>query len=152
MVRLEGEMDMSTDCKIDNRKVACSNASLIAGGTYFLKAGMLFTYETGAGIAVARSLGRVSASASQAGGLAVDGWILAMVLSDDCSFVFERWVNPADVRRIIASPSKMAAFFFAPELAYDAQMIRRLMAYGTLSEAYVEKAAERVEMWERESA
>jgi hypothetical protein len=139
---------MRTDCKIDNRKVICKNSTLIGHSTNVCKAGDFFTYCTdGAQTHLARSLGRVSAPSLSPNDSPIKGYILAMVLSNDATFAFERWVNPDDVLSVNPVPTHMAAFFFAPTIPYDAEMIRRLGEHGTLSDEFIENAAHHVAAW-----
>jgi hypothetical protein len=94
---------------------------------------------------VARSLGRI-AWCDRDGENCV-GFVLAMELSQDATFAYERWINPDDITAIFDAPTAMAAFFFAAELPYSPDMIRRLLDYGTVSDRYVNNAAARVEAW-----
>lgn len=135
--------------KLDNRRVVCPRAELLAGGTRILKHGMFFTfqYEDGSQRFLARSLGHVTAG-PDGDASAFDG-IMAMVLSEDASFVFIRWVSPEQVTRIDENPPhKLAAFFFAPTLPYSSATIVRLIDYGTVCERFIEGAAVRVANWE----
>ena len=129
---------MRTDCKIDNRRVIAPNASLLAGRGRIVKAGYAFTYDNGGGVGIARSLGRVTTTGAD--GDSVSGFVLAMVLSQGATHAFERWIDPASITAVFESPSKLAAFFFAPAIPYDAQVMRRLMAYGTICERYIDSA------------
>jgi hypothetical protein len=142
---------MRTDCKIDNRKVICKNSSLIGYSTNVVKAGDFFTYtdHNRNQIQMARSLGRVSAPALSANEKPINGYILALVLSGDGTFAFERWVNPDDVQSVMPLPTKMTAFFFAPTIPYDAQTMRRLGEHGTLADEFIDKARQRVAEWRR---
>ncbi len=72
-----------------------------------------------------------------------------MMLSDDSTFAYERWIAPEEVTRVFDSPSKFAAFFFAPKLPYDRSTMRRLMEYGTVSESYIDNAPGHVVRWKQ---
>lgn len=140
---------MREDCKIDNRTIVCNNAATLAGRGYKLETGMCFTYEEAGQTRLARSIGRVTAPAL-AGCTAIDGYVLAMVLSFDANHTYERWVNPDDVIEIFNAPTKLAAFFFAPSLPCTGQTMRKLMEHGTISERYIDNLPQRLpEMMKR---
>lgn len=145
---------MRTDCTIDNRKIPCPNSTRWGGGGKgACKAGDMILYrepwEGGAhGHRLARVLGRVSAPAIGDDKTPVKGWALAMALSDDASHGYERWINPSDITLVINTPSAFAAFFFQPTLPYDAQTMRRLMAYGSMCDRFIGNAAENVAAWQ----
>lgn len=120
---------MRKDCVIDNRRVACPNSSTIGYAKRHCKRGDLFIYDNEAGRPLARSLGRVTCEGKS--------YILAMVLSGDATFAFERWIDPALVREVIDVPTDLAKFFFAKRLPYDAQTMRELMEHGTVSQRYI---------------
>lgn len=146
---------MSRACTIDGRKVPCPNASLIAGARGAAKPGdMLVWNDPGfpGRKTLARMLGRVTAPADGPDVPAIKGWILAMVLSEDASFAYERWINPADVARVYDSPAKLAAVFFAPKLPHDARTMLRLIEHGTMSDRFIDFAPERVAEWKARAA
>lgn len=136
---------------LDNRKVVAPNASFLAGGRGSVKRGDCFIYNEGSGHArLARSLGRIASCEWVGPGEDCTGYICAMALSDDATHGYVRWVNPADVAKVFDAPSKMAAFFFAPELPYSSETLIRLMDYGTVCERFIGGAGERVDAWDRE--
>lgn len=138
---------MRRDCTIDNNRVIAPNASLLGSGTNVVKAGKFFTYDDGHRTHLARSLGRVSAPALSDDIPAVKGYVLAMVLAEDATSAYERWVAPRSITRVIDVPTAFAAFFFADPIPYDAKTMQRLMDYGCVCERYVHKAAEQVGKW-----
>lgn len=136
---------------LDNRKVVAPNASLLAGRGKIVKRGDCFVYgEAGGSARLARSLGRIASCEWVGPGEDCTGYIFAMVLSEDATSGYVRWVNPTDVAEVFDAPSKMAAFFFAPELPYSSETLIRLMDYGTVCERFIGGAGERVEAWDRE--
>lgn len=140
---------MRTDAKIDGRQVICPNASMIGYSSVKLRVGMVFTYQDEHGNHTGRMIGRVAYAPALAGDAApVRNHILALVLADDCTFCYERWIDPKDVTRTAPVPSAMAAFFFSPTLPYDVHMLRRLNEYGTLSDQFVGNAAHHVAAWQ----
>lgn len=140
---------MRTDCKVDNVRVICPNASLLGYGTRKMKAGKCFTYGTEDH--VARSLGRVTVLENVDNRIVEKSYVLAAVLFHG-QFMTERWVDPKDVREIFEAPTKIATFFYQPKLPYDAHTMRRLMEHGTMSEHFVEHHAERVAMFAQREA
>lgn len=138
---------MRTDATIDNKAIPCPNATFFAGGRGKAKAGDMITCNHSGATRMARILGRVSAPALSGDDGPTVGWALVMMLSNDGSFAYERWINPADITRVYDAPTNMAAFFFAPTLPYDAHTMRRLMEHGTTMERYITSADERVKGW-----
>ncbi len=133
---------MRSDCKIDDRKVACPNTSHLGFDLPFLKAGLCFVYESDAGLHFARSLGHVTAPAIGDDKEPFDG-IVAMVLSEDHTFAFERWIEPHRVRQIFHAPTEFMAWFLQPSLPYDADTMRRLMEYGTVAQTHIANVDQR---------
>lgn len=78
----------------------------------------------------------------------IKNWICAMVLSADTTRAYELWINPDWVTEIPPVPTKMAQFFFAPNIPYSVDTMRKLMEYGTISSHYIENIAERAEQLE----
>lgn len=130
---------------LDNRKVICPNASLLCGRGRVLKRGDMFVYDMAGepGLRLARSLGRIKTVDKD--GIDCTGFICAMVLSIDGTYLYERWIDPKEVTQIFDAPTKTAAFFFAPSLPFASETIRDLMAYGTMSEIYIDFASDRAE-------
>jgi hypothetical protein len=131
---------MRDDCTIDNRAVIARNATLLGFATNRIKAGTYFVYKAADGSnRMGRSLGRVSAPAL-CETPRIEGYVLAMVWFE-MGYCCERWINPDEIIEAYSEPpTKLAELFFAPKLPYDAQTMRQLMAYGTLSESYVGNA------------
>lgn len=153
---------MRTDVTIDGRQVPCPNASLLAFGRGAARPGDLISYDEehcadlGANCGshrhsiqqrTARVLGRVTASDLPA------PRILVLALSDCSTFAYERWVEPARVRRVQRMTdgdrdvAAFAALFFARKLPGDANEMRRLADHGTLSASHVGRVAERLAEW-----
>lgn len=142
---------MRTDVTIDGRYIPCPNATRLGFCKWRAQVGDLIVYdECGDHLRMARVLGRIAYAPALEGDKGpIKGWALVMALSEDGSLAYERWVDPAKIKIVIESPAKFAAFFFAPKLPYDAHTMRRLMEHGTMSEQYVEHAAERAAMFKK---
>lgn len=146
---------MRTDTTIDSRQVICRNASTIGYSSVKLRVGMFFVYsEDGDGDRrrLGRMIGRVSAPAIGEGenySPRIEGYILALVLSDNGAHCYERWIDPNNVieTRDAEGMAEFAAFFFAERLPYDAATLRRLNEYGTLQASYIANAPKHVAAW-----
>jgi hypothetical protein len=140
---------MRTDVTIDGRQVICTNASLLGYSTRRARVGCFFVYSDEAGTNhVARMLGRIVYAPDLPPGKPIKNHILAMVLMSWAQSAAERWVDPATVIAVYEKPpTRLAAFFFAEKLPYDAHTMRRLMEQGTVQDSYIEKHAERVAMF-----
>lgn len=136
---------MRTDCKIDKRQIPCPNARNTGFGLSVANVGNLIVYRedhidaTNKTYRTARVLGRVSAPKIAPGDAEVKGWALCMVLSEDCTFVFERWVDPSWIVSIRDVPHAMLMFFARPELP-EADVIRHKMEAGYLVNHYLDKS------------
>ena len=141
------------DATIDGRQVICCNASLLAGGTRSARVGHMVTCDYNGQTRLARVLGRIvhAPAIDCEGGERLENWLLVMMLSDDSTHAYERWIDPATVTRIFESPDRFAAFFFAPKLPYDLKTMRRLMDHGTMSESYIDNAPKHVARWKESS-
>jgi hypothetical protein len=141
---------MRTDATIDGKQVICRNASLLGYSTRRARVGCFFVYyEEDGSNHVARMLGRIA----HAPGLPperkpIKNHILAMALMSWAQSAAERWIDPATVIAVYEKPpTRLAAFFFAEKLPYDAHTMRRLMEHGTLQDQFIEHHAERVAMF-----
>lgn len=128
---------MRTNVKIDNVAVTGPNASTIGFAKHKVKRGDVFTYNDGTCQRIARSLGRITAP-SEGSAPAVSGFVLAMVIGSDCSFAYERWIDPKDITEIVDCPTKFMQWFFQPEIPYPAQTMRNVLASGAASERYLD--------------
>ena len=136
--------------KLDNRKVVAPNASLLCGRGRIVKAGMFFIWNDGSISRMCRSLGRIFWTDNDGADCA--GHVCAMVLGNDAMFVYVRWVDPAEIIEVVGEPpQKLTAFFFAPQLAYDPDMLLRLIEYGTMTEHYIDGAPETARKWQVET-
>lgn len=135
------------DATIDGKQVICPNASLLASGTRKARVGCMVTCEHNGQTRIARMLGRVAYSPAIEGAERIENYLLVMMLAEDGTFAYERWIDPKEVTRIFESPAKFAAFFFAPKLPYDLKTMRRLMDHGTMSESYINNAPTHVARW-----
>ncbi len=144
---------MRKDCKIDNRKVFCHNASTL-GFThgYYCKRGAMVLYKEGLDgqYQIGRSLGRITAleTIEDIHGtkrVVEKNYILMAQLSSDATHVYERWIDPALVYRIYDSPKNLAEWFFTDgPTRYDVETTRRLMEHGTISESHIHLVEKRV--------
>lgn len=137
------------DATIDGRAVPCPNASLLGYGMGKAKVGHFLLYDsTGtAGSGFARMIGRVAYASPTKDTPAIKNWILALVMSSTGCSAYVRWIDPTTVQYVSDSPSRFAEFFFQKTLPFGRDMLVRLAEHGTLSEQYVEHAAERVDMF-----
>lgn len=138
---------MRTDVKIDNRAVACPNASTLGFGEYKCKTGDVINFMVESETAftgrshnqeIARSIGRITTLGGKV-------FILALRLSHGLDSCHECWVNPKDVTRI-ERPDRSAAFmawFMQPKLPYKADLLRKLAEHGTLNGSYIDKVETR---------
>lgn len=143
---------MRNDCTIDGRAVLCPNASLIGYGKARAQVGDFVVYGSDYDNErlLARMLGRVTYLENVNGRVVENRAILGMVLSDTGAYAFERWIDPAHVRRVTAAHPGNAAFaavFFAEKLPYDVRTMRRLIEHGTMSDRYVGNMLARVAEW-----
>lgn len=141
---------MRRDATIDGKQVICRNASMLGYSSVKLRVGMVFTVsdEYGGDGSAFRMIGRIAYAPALRGDAGpIRNWILALVLSNDGTFCYERWINPEHVTSTHPVPSRMAEFFFAPKLPYDVATLRRLEEYGTLSDQFVQGAAHHVAAW-----
>ena len=137
---------MRHDATIDGRAIVCANSSTLGYSRVTARVGCCFVYReyhdearTHYQLRLARMLGRVKYAPALTGDTGpAKNLILALALSDDGRFGYERWVRPEDVSEIYDTPpTAFAAFFFAPKIPHDVHMMRRLMEYGTMSDSYI---------------
>lgn len=139
---------MRTDVKLDKKQVICRYASTLGFSKNILSCGDLFIYRTdNSDTATCRMLARIKfAPAIGEDKAPIKNWICAMQLSTCATFTYERWVNPDWITEIPPIPTKLAQFFFAPALPYSADLLRKLMEYGTISNQYIDGIAERAKL------
>lgn len=135
---------MRTDCKINTRSVKCPNARLIGFGLGVANVGNLIVYkefhaDDSYSTRTARMIGRVSAPQLDPEGDEIKGWLLVLALSDDCTALYERWVNPQWVVEVREVPTTLLRFFAQPTLP-PADVLRRKGESGYLSEHYLAKS------------
>lgn len=114
-----------TDCKRDNVKVRCPNASLLGFGQLDCKRGNWIMFEYDDYARVGRSLGRVTCEG--------EVFIEAACASIDFTSVYIRWVRPEWVREIRAEAPKRVLHFFgvgAVSWCDSIQQIYREMEHG----------------------
>ena len=131
---------MRTDCKISRKSVRCPNASLLGHAKPVAKVGDLVVYKEpytdgSYSSRAARMIGTVDYAPPIGNDTKpVKGYLLVLALSNDCTFCYERWINPKDVIEVRDNPSAFAAWFFADKLP-DADTARRLAEYGGLNDS-----------------
>lgn len=131
---------MRTNVRIDNVAVPAPNASTLGFAKRKVKRGDVFTYNDGTCQRIARSLGRITAPA-EGSAPSVSEFVLAMVIGNDCSFAFERWIDPKDITEIVNCPTKFMQWFFQPDLPYPPQVMRNVLASGAACERYLDNAS-----------
>lgn len=131
---------MRTDCTIDRKQVICRNSSHIGFSKVKARVGDIVVYGDGSQTQfetrnVGRVIGRiVYAPALDANEQPIRNWLLVAVLSNDLTFVMERWVNPEHVTQVFEpqeKTQKMLAFFFSPDFKKEsAHTLRRWTGSG----------------------
>lgn len=126
-------------CVIDGRKVRLPNATTLGYCKSTASPGDLIQH--GERRELARVLGRIVSSDRD--GERCDGFLYVLQLSDDATFSYVRWIDPAAVS-VCHAPSAglqaFAAFFFAERMPFDAAEIAELADHGTLSASYYTEA------------
>lgn len=132
---------MRTDCKINTRSVKCPNAWHLGFGLRVANVGNLIVYkeyhkDASFALRTGRMIGRITAPKIEPTDSEIEGWILAMVLSDDCTHLFERWINPEWVTEVREMPANLLRFLAQPDWP-DYNTMRRAGERGSLSEHYI---------------
>lgn len=126
--------------KMSGRRVICRNASLIGYSTNVARPGSWIVFNDGAGLRVARVLGRIERTDN--GGEDCRGWIAAVRMSIDATSASIAWVNPADVVQCLdAPPHQLLSWITGADWPTDAAGRARAVAmgeFGTLSEQFIE--------------
>jgi hypothetical protein len=148
---------MRTDAKIDRYSVTCPNASQLGYHKVKAEFGDIVVYrerfqDGNDPPRVGRVAGRVHyAPALEPNEEPIEDYLLVIVLADDLSFCFERWINPTDVVSV-HSPShpdrklaELRTFFISPEFRqYSPAQLREWSAsgYATPELAQLERSSE----------
>lgn len=132
---------MRTDTTITNKQIVCRNAmSPGHGDTYKARVGYWIVYSmdgTASGTQVGRMIGNVSAPALEQGEEPVKNWLLVMVLSQDMTHCYQRWVKPTEVQAIYKKRPRAFLNWFTGKWPKNPTTLIRLSEYGTLSAEYI---------------
>ena len=111
-----------TDCKRDNVKVYCPNATLLGFGLKHCKRGYWVVYETDNHKHVGRAIGRVTCEGKV--------YIELATASESFSSAFIRWVDPLEVREVRRAAPKRVFDFFADDAGWQPGAIFRALEHG----------------------
>ena len=115
---------MRTDATIDRKQVISRNSSHIGYSKITARKGDIVIYNDDNDTShVGRVIGRiVYAPALQGDTQPIRNYLLLAVLSQDQTFVMERWVNPEYVTQVFSvreETRKMLTFFFSKQFGQD---------------------------------
>lgn len=135
---------MRTDCKISAHPIKCPNASRLGYGLSVASVGNLIVYkefhkDDSYSTRIARVIGCVTAPKIAPDDSEIKDWALVLALSDNCTHLYERWVNPEWVVEVREMPVNILRFL-AQQTWPDADTLRRAGEHGSLSEHYIEKS------------
>jgi hypothetical protein len=126
--------------KYSAKKVYLPNSSRVGYDVSHAKPGHWIVYQCSGVRFTGRVLGRVDRTCSD-GMEDCAGWIAALVLSEDMSSAFVRWVAPEWVLRCLkAPPRELLAWITGDEWPKRAADIPRMLAmqdHGTCCESYI---------------
>lgn len=132
---------MRTDAKFSRRQVICPKVTLLGFNTVKARPGYWIGFSmdgTASDYQVGRVLGRVDAPAIGEDKEPIKGWIVALVLSRDATFCFERWIHPDWVKDCVARrPQAFLSWFTGDEMPTDIPTAIRLCETGVLSEQHI---------------
>jgi len=129
----------------DRKQVLCKNSSLIGYSTNQARVGSWLTYsEDSRDIKIGRMIGRVQWCDTN--GENCKGWIVALVLPQDATFLMVRWVEPSSVRSIHPNPPKELLAWFCSDEVKNApvEALIQTCDYGTMSNNYASEIPERI--------
>jgi hypothetical protein len=115
---------MRTDATIDRKQVICRNSSHLGYSKVTARTGDIVVYSEGKewGTHVARVIGRVAYAPSLGTEPAIRNYLVVASMSNDLTFVGERWVNPEDVSQVFSvrpETARLLAFFLSPEFGHE---------------------------------
>lgn len=111
-----------TDCTRDNKETKLPNADTLGFGLWKAKRGNWIVYEQDNHKTIARVIGRVHCEGKT--------YIEVVALSEDLTFGFVRWIEPAQVRRCIAKPPRAAVAFLLGDDWQDPDTILKTIHQG----------------------
>jgi hypothetical protein len=126
---------MRTDATIDRKQVICRNSSHIGYSKVIARTGDMLLWSEGTEHNLGRVIGRVAYAPALEGDKApVRNWLVVARLSNDMTFVCERWVNPENVTQVFTvreETRKMLAFFLSHEFGHESvDSLRRWSTSG----------------------
>ncbi len=136
---------MRTDAQIDRRQVLCKNADCSGYGKIRAQLGDILRYgygETGF-THTGRMVGRIHyAPAMEGDKEPIRDWILVAELSNDLTHVYERWINPLWVGKVVAprpEHTKAVQWFLSEDMVkQDQDTVRKCISGGWSSfDAYL---------------
>lgn len=135
---------MRTDVKIDDVDVKCPNVPRAGFSKRIASVGDFIVYNESSDNGhivsrIARVVGRVTVPKSEANEPEVKGWVVAMVLSSDCTHCSEEWVNPAAITQVRSVPRKLFEFFIRHTLP-SVNTLRHALDDGYVCEHYLATA------------
>lgn len=130
-------MSQRKDAKYSKRGVRCPNSSYQGFSRTEAKPGDWIAYrehctDGSSHARFARVIGRIDAAGTD--GPSVKGKVAAIALSDDGTFCYERWIDPADVLSIHSPAPKFLAWFASA----DPQELLRAADYGAAAAAHTD--------------
>ena len=131
-----------TDAILSAKRVNCPRSDRLGFGKAFAKPGDLIVYDEHYTDGThAHRTARVLATIDYAPALKhspeTKGWLLVLAISESLDHVYERWVDPQWVTRVIDCPRKLLSWFLQEQLPYPVDMMRRLDRHGSLTENYI---------------
>jgi len=115
---------MRTDATIDRKQVICKKSSYLGFSKVTARTGDMVVYSEGTewGTHVGRVIGRIAYAPALGNEQPIRNYLIVASLSNDLTFVGERWVNPEDVSQVFAvrpETAKLLAFFLSPEFGHE---------------------------------
>lgn len=128
---------MRTDARMDRKQVQCPNVSQLGFDKWKAQFGDIVMFTEGEKTRVGRVVARIEHAPALGETEALHNYLCVAALSDDLTFVMERWVKPEDVLRIY-DPNEPSLhiqdtirFFFSPEFKNESvDTLRRWLSSG----------------------
>jgi hypothetical protein len=125
-IETKGESTMTsltrTDCKRDDVRVPCPNATLLGFGKGYCKRGFWVQYEIDNQHHVGRAIGRVACEGKT--------YIELAQATLAFSSAHVRWIDPASVKEVRPAPPRHVFNFFADGDGWHPDAIFRALEYG----------------------
>lgn len=110
---------MRTDATIDRKYVRCPNCrDGFAYDKSRAQVGDLVWFTESGHTKLGRMIGRIAYAPSLDGEPCIQNYILCAVLSENMTYMFERWVNPVDVTRVtpVQNQADVMRWFMSDEM------------------------------------